>query len=85
MPLFQQGSTQIILPVFISTIYIGETGRSFTESAKGHWNVHSTNIEDSHMVKHQVIEHGGRFCYESVGGGTNGHNGKAGSILNSKS
>ena len=38
---------------------MGETSRSIQERSKEHWSSYRRGKEDSHMVKHQWLEHGG--------------------------
>ena len=40
-------------------LYVGETSRSIAERSKEHWALYKKRGEDSHMVKHQDIVHGG--------------------------
>ena len=41
------------------TIYIGETSRSIYERSKEHWEGVRKKDPKNHMVKHQLMEHGG--------------------------
>ena len=43
----------------IPTLYVGETSRSVFERSKEHWKAWRSQKEDSHMLRHQVAEHGG--------------------------
>ena len=40
-------------------LYVGETSRSIAERSREHWALYKKRGEDSHMVKHQDIVHGG--------------------------
>ena len=41
------------------SIYVGETARSLYERSKEHWRGYKTKSEDSHILKHHLIHHGG--------------------------
>ena len=43
----------------IPTTYIGETSRSIYERSKEHWEGARKGCLKNHMVKHQLLEHGG--------------------------
>ena len=43
----------------IPTVYIGETSRSIFERSKEHWEGARKGCGKNHMVKHQIMEHGG--------------------------
>ena len=43
----------------IPTAYIGETSRSIKERTKEHWGAYSSRNKESHMLKHQELQHGG--------------------------
>ena len=43
----------------IPSIYVGESSRSVVERMKEHWSSYKGRKEDSHMFKHQVMEHQG--------------------------
>ena len=42
-----------------AVLYVGETSRSVQERCKEHWSSYKGGKEDSHMLKHQWLEHGG--------------------------
>ena len=42
------------------SVYIGETSRSLYERGKEHWKSFKTRAEDSHILKHQELHHGGQ-------------------------
>ena len=39
-------------------LYVGETSRSIQERSKEHWEDVRGKKEDSHMIRHQIMEHG---------------------------
>ena len=41
------------------SIYVGETSRSLHERAQEHWNDFHSKKQDSHILKHWIIHHGG--------------------------
>ena len=43
----------------IPTLYVGETSRNVYERSKEHWGAYKGRKEDSHMWKHQMMEHSG--------------------------
>ena len=85
----------------IPTLYVGETSRTVFERSKEHWEAWRSRKEESHIRKHQELEHGGestpRFMMRvvkhyrtalsrQVGEAVRiGRRGGAGMILNSKS
>ena len=40
-------------------VYIGESGRSLYERGKEHWKAFREAREDSHILKHHLVHHGG--------------------------
>ena len=42
-----------------AVLYVGETSRSIQERCKEHWASYTGEKEESHMLKHQWLEHGG--------------------------
>ena len=51
-------------------LYVGESSRSIAERGREHWASYRGNKEDSHMLKHQVMEHGAapaKFILRVVG------------------
>ena len=46
-------------PLDIPSIYVGESGRSLYERGKEHWRAFRNKEDDSHILKHHVIHHGG--------------------------
>ena len=52
------------------SIYVGESARSLSERAAEHWSDFRVKEEDSHMLKHWMLQHGGqgepRFRFEVV-------------------
>ena len=46
-------------PTYPPSIYVGETSKSMYERAKQHWADYRAGHEDSHILKHQVLHHGG--------------------------
>ena len=42
------------------SIYVGETSKSIFERGVEHWKDFKNNQEDSHILKHHQIHHGGR-------------------------
>ena len=51
------------------SLYVGETSRSIQERAIEHWGAARRGAEDSHMCKHQAMEHEGeqpRFLFKVV-------------------
>ena len=43
----------------IPTVYVGETSRSIYERSREHWEGAGKGSNKNHMVRHQVLEHGG--------------------------
>ena len=43
----------------IPSLYVGETSRSIQERSREHWGVWRSRKEDSHILRHQVNDHGG--------------------------
>ena len=41
------------------SIYVGETAKSLYERGKEHWYSYRTKAEDSHILKHHLLHHGG--------------------------
>ena len=51
-------------------LYVGESSRSIAERGKEHWASYRGSKEDSHVLKHQVMEHGAapaKFILRVVG------------------
>ena len=51
-------------------LYVGESSRSVSERGREHWASYRAMKEDSHMHKHQVVEHGAapaKFMLRLVG------------------
>ena len=46
-------------PTFPPSIYVGETSKSLYERSKQHWSDYRAGQEDSHILKHQTLHHGG--------------------------
>ena len=40
-------------------LYIGESSQSIMERSREHWKVYKGSKEESHMLKHQQLEHDG--------------------------
>ena len=59
------------LKTSVPTAYIGETSRSIKERTKEHWGAYSSKNKESHILKHQELQHGGaappRFIMRVVG------------------
>ena len=57
--------------VDVPTVYIGETSRSIYERSREHWEGAIKNCPKNHMIKHNVMEHGGNkelnFCMKVKG------------------
>ena len=54
----------------IPTTYIGETSRSLMERTREHWSSYRSRHKDSHLLKHQELQHGGappQFVMRLVG------------------
>ena len=52
------------------TTYIGETSRSIMERTREHWRSYRSKNKDSHILKHQELQHGGappKFIMRVVG------------------
>ena len=41
------------------SIHVGESGRSLHERTQEHWNDFNSKKQDSHILKHWIIHHGG--------------------------
>ena len=83
-----------------STAYVGETSRSVKERTQEHWGAYRSRNKDSHMLKHQELQHGGaappKFVMRIVSGARSAlerqtkeavrirRRGGEGAILNSK-
>ena len=82
------------------SLYVGESSRSIQERAGEHWGAAKKGEEDSHMVRHQAMEHVGEppsFLFKVISTHKTAlsrqikeavrirRRGGAGSILNSKS
>ena len=46
------------LDPFKAVLYVGESSRSIQERSKEHWEDVRGKKEDSHMIRHQIMEHG---------------------------
>ena len=44
-----------------AVLYVGESSRSIQERSKEHWANVRGRKEDSHMIRHQMIEHGAEY------------------------
>ena len=82
------------------TAYVGETSRSVKERTQEHWGAYRSRNKDSHMLKHQELQHGGaappKFVMRVVSGARSAlerqtkeavrirRRGGEGAILNSK-
>ena len=82
------------------TSYVGETSRSVKERTQEHWGAYRSRNKDSHMLKHQELQHGGaappKFVMRIVSGARSAlerqtkeavrirRRGGEGAILNSK-
>ena len=57
-------------PLEMPSIYVGESGRSLYKRGKEHWRAFRNKDDDSHILKHQVLHHGGsespRFHFRPV-------------------
>ena len=42
-----------------TVIYVGETIRSIVEWTRDHWKYYKVSKQESHMMKHQIMEHEG--------------------------
>ena len=47
-------------PMNIPSIYVGESARSLYERGKEHWRAFRNKNDDSHILKHHVLHHGGK-------------------------
>ena len=51
--------TKLSPPLTNPSIYVGETARSIMERGADHWKGYKEQREDSHILKHHVLHHGG--------------------------
>ena len=56
-----QGASEnkISPPEHPPSIYVGETSKSLYERGREHWKDFKSNLENSHIMKHHIIHHGG--------------------------
>ena len=51
---------KITPPKDVPSIYVGESARSLNERTEEHWRGFRESREDSHILKHHLLHHGGR-------------------------
>ena len=59
-PGVENKTTKLSPPQNIPSIYVGESARSLQERGADHWRGFKEKREDSHILKHHVLHHGGQ-------------------------